>query len=53
MTVIACLMILYVIFVALVIAWLWAEIRADRKWRASIDPTVPGPRERMPPESDV
>ena len=36
-----------------VIVWLLAEINADRKWQASIKPTVPGPRERLPPKSDV
>lgn len=35
------------------VMWLLAEINADRKWQASIKPTVPGPRERMPPKSDV
>jgi hypothetical protein len=36
-----------------VIVRLLAEINADRKWQASITPTVPGPRERVPPKSDV
>jgi Flp pilus assembly protein CpaB len=33
--------------------WLLAEINADRKWQASIKPTVPGPLERLPPKSDI
>lgn len=36
-----------------VIVWLLAEINADRKWQASIKPTVPAPRERLPPKSDI
>jgi hypothetical protein len=32
-----------------VVAWLLAELNMDRKWRNSIKPTVPGPRERLPP----
>lgn len=35
------------------VAWLLAEINADRKWQNSIKPTVPGPRERLSPKSDV
>lgn len=41
------------VMAVLVIAWLLAEIHADRKWRASIKPAVPAPLERLPPKSDV
>jgi Flp pilus assembly protein CpaB len=34
------------------VVWLLAEINADRKWQASIKPTVPEPLERLPPKSD-
>jgi len=35
------------------VVWLLAEINADRKWQASVKPTVPGPSERLPPKSDI
>lgn len=45
------LTIILIIVLALigVIAWLLAEINADRKWQDRIKPTVPGPRDRLPP----
>jgi hypothetical protein len=38
------------ILLAGVIAWLWYELRVDRRER--IYPTVPGPRDRQPPRND-
>ena len=43
--------IVYVLIVLAVVAWLLYEIRADKRDR--IHPTVPGPRERLPPKSDI
>lgn len=40
----------YVLILLAVIGWLVYELRADKRDR--IHPTVPGPRERLPPKSD-
>jgi hypothetical protein len=49
MVIAAC--IVYVLIVAAVVAWLLYELRADK--RDHIEPTVPGPRERLPPRVDL
>lgn len=43
----------YVLIVAAVIAWLLYEMHLDRKSEQARQPTVPGPRERLPVKSDV
>lgn len=48
MTIAAC--VAYLLILVVVIAWLVHELRADK--RDSIKPTVPGPRERLPPRGD-
>lgn len=49
MTIAAC--IVYVLIVLVVVAWLLYELRADK--RDQVKPHIPGPRERLPPKSDI
>lgn len=41
--------VIYVLILLAVIGWLVYELRADK--RDQYKPTVPGPRERLPPKS--
>lgn len=45
------LCIVYVLIVLAVVVWLLYELRADK--REPYQPTVPAPRERLPPKDDV